>query len=212
MKRVASFAVDVQNGFTPNCPNELPVPGGNEIAEAILCMESFAGFHVASKDWHHETAKWVATKNQPQFTPVENEENIDIRWNRHCEGGTFGAELIAGLKEPKSYNYFVWKGMERDLHPYSAVFHDLKKQMSTGVIEVLKAAEIDTVLVGGLATDYCVKETALDLRNAGFEIVLYLPACRGIADHTIERALEEMERAGVVLCKTKDELTTRLNN
>ncbi len=206
--RIASFAVDVQNGFTPHCPQELPVPGGNEIVPDILFMESMSGFHIASKDWHHPKAKWVATETEPQFTPIPNEENLDIRWTRHCEGGTFGAELLAGLKAPKEYSYFIWKGMEFDLHPYSAVYHDLKKQMSTGAIEVLKANGIETVIVGGLATDYCVKETALDLRRAGFEIVLYLPSCRGITAETTVAAIAEMADVGIKICHSQAELTT----
>ena len=206
--KIASFAVDVQNGFTPNCPQELPVPGGNEIVPEILFMENACGFHVASKDWHHAQAKWVATATDPQFSPIPTEENLDIRWNRHCEGGTFGAELLAGLKAPKGYNYFIWKGMEFDLHPYSAVYHDLKKEMSTGVIEVLNAQRIETVIVGGLATDYCVKETALDLRRAGFEVVLYLPACRGITTETTDAAVAEMAAAGIKICQNQTELNT----
>ncbi|MBD4503332.1 isochorismatase family protein, partial [Xanthomonas citri pv. citri] len=78
--------------------------------------------------------------------------------------------------------FFVWKGVEPDLHPYGACYHDLAERRSTGVIEYLRQNGVSHVLVGGLALDYCVKNTALQLRRAGFEVLLYLPACRAIAE------------------------------
>ena len=210
-KPIASFAVDVQNGFTPLCPLELPVPRGNEIAVEILFMESMSAFRIGSKDWHHPQAMWVASDSAPQFTPIHNVENMDLRWNPHCEGGTFGAQLLEGLKKPQEYDYFVWKGMELDLHPYSAVYHDLKKRLSTGVIEVLRANGLNVVIVAGLATDYCVKETALDLCGAGFLVLLYTPACRGITTEGVKIAIEQMEENGVRVCSTQAELLTAID-
>jgi len=74
--------------------------------------------------------------------------------------------------------------------------------MSTGVIEFLKANGIDTIIVGGLATDYCVKTTALQLAAAGFRVVINLAACRGIAEETITEAIHEMQAANITVIET----------
>ena len=203
--KTAAFDVDAQYTFTPECPDELPVAGGTEIVEALNQQAEFACIRVGSKDAHSPKAVWVASDNRPMFTPVEG-DNVDIAWNQHAVPGTKGFELIAGLPKPAEYNYFVWKGIELDMHPYGACYHDLADTMSTGVIEFLRAKGIETVVVGGLATDYCVKTTALQLRHAGFEVIVNLEACRGIANETVVQAIEEMTAAGIAIVKNTNEL------
>lgn len=199
--RVASFDVDAQKGFSPLCPDELPVPGGHEIVPELNAQAAHASLRLGSKDAHSPQAVWRASPEQPMFSPVAG-ANVDIRWAMHCVPGTPGFELLDGLPAPIDYDYFVWKGVEPDLHPYGACYHDLASTRSTGVIEVLRARGIDTVLVGGLALDYCVKSTALQLRAAGFEVVLNLAACRAIAPDTAQAALAEFGAAGIrtVVC------------
>lgn len=206
----ASFDVDPQNSFTPRCPNELPVPGGDEIASELNKQAVFASFRIGSKDAHSPDSEWAANEENPQFTPIEG-KNMDIRWNMHCVPGTFGFKLIDGLPDEDEYDYFVWKGVETDMHPYGAVYHDLEDKLSTGVIEVLKFGGFSTVIVGGLATDYCVKTTALQLLRAGFEVIVNLAACRGIAETTIQAAITEMKDAGAVLINSSDELMEMRN-
>eukprot|EP01130_Rhizamoeba_saxonica_P004803 TRINITY_DN1952_c0_g1_i2.p1 TRINITY_DN1952_c0_g1~~TRINITY_DN1952_c0_g1_i2.p1 ORF type:complete len:128 (-),score=32.93 TRINITY_DN1952_c0_g1_i2:51-434(-) len=126
--------------------------------------------------------------------------------------GTPGAELIDGLPSVTDYDFFVWKGIEPDMHPYGACFHDLSNTKSTGVIEWLRASGVNTVVCGGLATDYCVKNTVLQLVDAGFEVLLYLPGCRGIASDTCESALKEMGDKGVTLVQSKEELISIVSN
>lgn len=196
----ASFDVDAQKGFTPICPGELPVPGGDEIAAALNEQAAYAKIRVGSKDAHSPAAVWVATQNDPQFSPILARD-ADIHWNRHCEVGTEGFELLDGLPHPMDYNFFVYKGLERDVHPYGACYHNLdwnsSNRVSTGVIQFLNERRIDTVIVGGLATDYCVKTTALQLVEAGFGVVVNLKACRGIAQATIDAAIAEMRAEDV---------------
>lgn len=194
----ASFDVDAEKGFTPLCPNELPVTGGDGIVGALNEQATRAKFRVGSKDAHPFLALWEATKERPQFSIV-GAKNVDIRWNRHCINGTRGGELLDGLPHVMDYDFFVWKGIEPDLHPYGACYHDLGNTRSTGVIEWLRANGVKNVIVGGLATDYCVKTTALQLAKAGFTVILNLAACRGIAPDTIEAALAEMAAAGIIM-------------
>jgi len=195
--RTAAFDVDAQNTFTPLCPDELPVAGGTEIVPELNAQARLAAVRVGSKDAHSPEAIWVADERQAPFSRIEGYANADIAWPVHAVPGTKGFELIAGLPPVTAYDYFVWKGVEPDIHPYGACYHDLAEQLSTGVIEFLRARGIDTVLVGGLATDYCVKHTALQLKRAGFRVVLNLAAVRGVAPDTTAAAIEEMRRAGV---------------
>lgn len=191
----ASFDVDPQNGFTPVCPDELPVPGGTEIVEALNQQAEYAALRVVSKDAHPVTAIWAAGDKGAQFTEVEG-DNVDIRWQMHCVPGTKGFELIDGLPDTADYDFAVFKGVEPNMHPYGACYHDLHDKMPTGVIEFLKCKNITTVICGGLATDYCVKLTVLQLLRAGFDVIVNLEACRGIAEETIAAGLEEMKLAG----------------
>lgn len=197
----ASFDVDAQKGFTPLCPDELPVYGGETLAAALNHQAAFAKLRVGSKDAHPANAIWKAGEGRPQFAPVHG-KSVDIRWNLHCVSGTKGHELIDGLPHPADYDFFVQKGVEPDMHPYGACYHDLAERQSTGVIEFLKCTDIETIIVGGLATDYCVKTTALQLRRAGFQVVVNLAACRGIADETIRSAVEAMAMSGVVVVES----------
>lgn len=197
----ASVDVDAQNGFTEECPDELPVPGGTEIVEPLNRQATYAKFRIGSKDAHSPLAYWVADYVNKQFDPV-GLKNSDIRWKGHCNVGTKGFELLAGLPHPMEYDFFVYKGVERDVHPYGACYHTLNWQTdrkTTGIIEFLRANGVKTVIVGGLATDYCVKNTVLQLLDAGFRVILNLEACRGIAPDTIDQAIAEMKAAGVII-------------
>jgi nicotinamidase/pyrazinamidase len=196
--KTASFDVDAQKGFTPLCPDELPVPGGHTLAEELNRQAGFARLRVGSKDAHPHNPVWKAGEGGPMFSPVEG-KHVDIRWNLHCVAGTRGHQLIDGLPHPADYDFFVQKGIEPDMHPYGACYHDLAERQSTGVIEYLKCNEIDTVIVGGIATDYCVKTTAMQLCRAGFRVVVNLAACRGIAEETVSAAIEEMKESGIIV-------------
>ena len=209
--RTASFEVDPENGFTLKCPDELPVTDGDKIVPALNHQAELAKFRIFSKDWHNPNAVWVADEENPQFTTMEL-PNADMRWNSHCNGGTFGAELIEGLPPVTEYDYCVYKGLELDMHPYGACYHDRAKKITTGVIEFLHDKKVFNVIVGGLATDYCVLETVLELRKAGFYVVLNLAACRGIAEETTTAAIDQMQKAGAIIAHDEDQLAELFKN
>lgn len=208
--KIASFDVDAQKGFTPLCPDELPVPGGDAIAPALNQLAERASLRLGSKDAHSPQAAWVAPTHAEMLQPLPL-ANADLSWVSHCVPGTPGFELLDGLPAPLDYDYFVWKGVEPDLHPYGACYHDLAEKRSTGAIEFLRHNGVQRVLVGGLALDYCVKTTALQLRRAGFAVDVFLPACRAIAVDTADSACVEMRAAGIALHASLDELDAALN-
>ena len=197
----ASFDVDAQKGFTPLCPTELPVAGGETLAQALNRQAELARIRIGSKDAHPADPIWKVEQDKPQFSPVAG-KSVDIRCNLHCVAGTRGHELIDGLPHPADYDFFVQKGVEPDMHPYGACYNDLAGRQSTGVIEFLQINGIRTVIVGGLATDYCVKMTALQLRAAGFEVVVNLEACRGISAETTRAAIDAMLGKGIAVVES----------
>ena len=197
---IASLDIDAQKGFTPLCPNELPVAGGADIVAALNAQAALASLRIGSKDAHPANAAWVVTTPAAMLQPLDL-PNADLTWPTHCVPGTPGFELLDGLPAPIDYDFFVWKGVEPDLHPYGACYHDLAERRSTGLIEFLQARGVTTVLVGGLATDYCVKTSVLQLRRAGFRVIVHLDACRGIAPETIDQARTRMIEAGAELAQ-----------
>jgi len=203
--QIAAFDVDAQYTFTPVCPDELPVVGGDEIAFELNAQAKFAQYRLGSKDAHSLKALWVASPAAPAYSKIEG-ANMDIRWPAHAVVGTRGFELLDTLPKPCEYDYFVWKGVEPDMHPYGACFHDLQDRLSTGAIEFLRSRSVSTVLVGGLATDYCVSTTALQLRRAGFAVIVNLGACRGIAPETCAQAEQKLQLNGVRLILSAAEL------
>ncbi|WP_375057376.1 isochorismatase family protein [Zobellella sp. DQSA1] len=194
--RVASLDVDAQYTFTPVCPDELPVAGGDEIAGELNRQAAFARYRLGTKDAHSPRALWLASEQHPPFAPIEGADHMDIRWPRHAVPGTKGFELLAGLPHPADYDFFVWKGVEPDMHPYGACYHDLAERQSTGLVEFLRCNQVSTVLVGGLATDYCVHRTVLQLLAAGFTVVVNRSAIRGVADESSRHAIAEMIQLG----------------
>ena len=193
---IAAFDVDAQNCFTPLCPDELPVPGGHAIADELNEQARMASWRIGSKDAHPPAAVWVAGDKKPQLTPVQGYKNADTHWNLHAVPGTRGFELLEGLPLVTDYDFFVWKGIEPDMHPYGACFHDLADKCSTGVIEFLREKQASIVIVGGLALDFCVKVTVLQLLSAGFRVIVNLAATRSLGVESEQQALAEMRAAG----------------
>ena len=202
---IASFDIDAQNTFTPLCPQELPVAEGHLIAEELNQQAAFASVRIGSRDAHTMSALWLSDEKHPPLSPISGYADLDLRWPAHAIIGTKGFDFIPGL-DPAKYDFQVFKGMEVDKHPYGACYHDLKNTLSTGVIEYLRCHNITTVICGGLATDYCVKNTVLQLVAAGFKVILNKAACRGIAAETIAAAYEEMAAAGVVFIERASDL------
>lgn len=203
----ASFDVDPQRGFTPLCPDELPVPGGDEIAGELNSQAACARLRLVSKDCHPLEAPWVAHSADEIMQPVEGDyPNLDIKWPPHCVVGTEGNRLIPGLPDENDYDLVIEKGKDPLMHPYGACFQDLVESRSTGAIEWLRGEGIETVLVGGLATDYCVKTTALQLLRSGFRVILNRAACRGVADETGAEAITALGEAGAEFIRDSSEL------
>ena len=209
--KTVSFDIDAQNGFTPVCPDELPVEGGNLIVEELNKNATRAKYRFASKDAHPENGLWTATETEPQFSPV-GLPNVDIKWNKHCVVGTHGFELLKGLPKMEEYDFFVYKGVEKDLHPYSPCYHDLEKKISTGIIEMAKMKDITTFILGGLALNYeenplCLGTAALDLKDAKFEVIINLKSTAGIGSERGKKTfIDTLKSKGIIIVNCANDI------
>lgn len=203
---MASVEVDVMKTFSELCPNELPVEGALEIVKPINKMAMKAEFRIGTKCAHSEKAEWRTNKNEEVGQSRDNPQSPH-KWKMHGVPGTMGFEMLDGMPEPTEYDYFVWKGMETDLHPYGACYHDPLNKISTGLIEWLLINDVTTVVVSGLAFDYCVKTTALELAETGlFKVVLIKECTRGINPNGYDAVEKELTDNGVILLNTVEEL------
>lgn len=210
---IASLEVDPQNGFSEICPDELPVPEALEIVEPLNEQAELVSRRIVSRDIHPPDAYWITDDRKQIGMPIPNlppDSDMDLYWPKHCIAGTKGAELLKGLPSLSDYDLVISKGMNRGIHPYGAAYQDLREQITTGLIEHLRLWEIRTVIIGGLATDYCVKTTALQLCRAGFRVVVNLAACRGMSQETISEAIEEMKASGILVVKNLEEVKNLL--
>ncbi|KPN70764.1 nicotinamidase [Neisseria sp. 83E34] len=209
---IVSIDVDAQKTFTPLCPQELPVAEGDKIVDELNAQAALADLRVMTKDAHSPAARWLVDNYVDMLKPT-GLKNADLTWVAHAMVGTEGYELLDGLPDLSGYNYCVWKGVDPQLHPYGACFHDIEERLSTGLIEWLTLQNTNTVIVGGLATDYCVKTTVLQLLKGGkWRVIVNAAACRGIAPETVEAAWQEMKAQGAVVLENAESIEIYLKS
>lgn len=193
----ALILVDIQNDFLPG--GALAVAGGDEIVSlANRLMEDFE-IVVATQDWHPPDHGSFAANHPGK----EVYESIDLHglpqtlWPVHCVRDTPGSEFAPGLDVRRITRVFQ-KGTRPEVDSYSG-FHDNGHRHSTGMADWLREQGVTHLTVCGLATDYCVKFTALDAVSEGFRVTLSLAACRGVnlMAGDVDKAVGEMRGAGV---------------
>jgi len=200
--RCALIVIDVQNDFIPG--GQLAVRGGDEIVPLINRLATRFRNVVIAQDWHPSGHASFASSHpgHAPFDSVQLPYGAQTLWPDHCIQGSHGAQLHADLDLPHA-QLIVRKGCNRDIDSYSA-FVEADRRTPTGLAGYLKERGIDTVYLVGLALDYCVAWSALDARAAGFSTTLIVDACRAIdLDGSLQRALGEMEAAGVKLINSQ---------
>jgi nicotinamidase/pyrazinamidase len=175
----ALIVVDFQNDFTPG--GALAVRDGDSIAARVNVLAADPRFElvVATRDWHPADHGSFEERGGP--------------WPVHCVQGTEGAELHPSL-ESERVDVVIDKGTDPGTEGYSGF-------EGTALGELLRERGIDRVTVVGLATDYCVKNTALDALRQGLDVTVDSEGVRGVdvADGDSERALDELRSAGATV-------------
>ncbi len=192
----ALILVDLQNDFLPG--GALAVPRGDEVIPIANRLVGHFGFVVATRDWHPPDHSSFASQHPGHAVGdvIEVGGVAQVLWPDHCVQGTKGAEFAAALNDA-AISEIVTKGTSRDIDSYSGFFDNNQRQ-ATGLLDILQRSGITRVHVMGLATDYCVKFTALDALKLGFETNLVLEGCRGVdlTPGDSDRAVDEMRAAG----------------
>jgi nicotinamidase/pyrazinamidase len=178
----ALLIIDFQNDFTSG--GALEVAGGDEIADPVKRLAGEFDHRFATRDWHPPDHASFETEGGP--------------WPVHCVQGTHGAELHPAMRDIE-VDAIVDVGVERDDEGYSG-FEKSK------LANLLHEAGIDQVVVVGLATDYCVRASAIDACREGFDTTVVTDAIRAVEVNPGdgERALEDMQRAGAKLATSRD--------
>ncbi len=170
----ALVMVDVQNDFCPG--GALAVKDGDRVVKPLNRAQKFFRHIFATRDWHPEDHCSFMGRGGP--------------WPPHCIQNTHGAKFHPDLETSRAY--VISKATKRDKDTYSGF-------QGTDLEARLKREGVKRVFVGGLATDYCVRASALDALACGFAVVLLEDAARGVdvqpGDN--EKAVAEMREKGV---------------
>ncbi len=192
----ALIVIDVQNDFCPG--GALAVPQGDDIVVGINAAMAEYDLVVVTQDWHpagHSSFASSHSGNAP-YDMIEMPYGPQVLWPDHCVQGTTGAQLHDDLDSDRA-DLIIRKGMNAAIDSYSAFFEN-DQSTPTGLEGYLRSRGVDAVTLVGLATDFCVKFTALDAARLGFSVSVLDRLCRGIdLDGSMMAAHKAMDTAGV---------------
>jgi nicotinamidase/pyrazinamidase len=200
----ALILVDIQNDFLPE--GALAVPGGDEIIPIVNKLQPQFDLIVMTQDWHPIDHGSFAA-NHPGLRPydvVSLNGLQQVLWPTHCVQNSPGAEFSMHL-DIRNVDKIFHKGTDPEIDSYSGFFDNGRKK-ATGLGDYLESKGVTSIYVCGLATDFCVKFTALDALSLGFKTFLIEDASRGVNIHPsdVKNAIVEMKKAGVGIVKSKE--------
>lgn len=203
-KKNALIMVDLQNDFCPG--GSLAVPDGDAIIPIANQLQDSFDLVIATQDWHpRDHVSFAANHPGHEVGDVITVDNIfQILWPIHCVQETKGAEFYPGLNTKRIHKIFH-KGVDKNIDSYSTFF-DNEHLRETGLADYLRHEGIEDVYIMGLATDYCVKYSALDALELKFHVYVIADACRGIdlKPGDVNNAIEEMRTAGANIIHLQD--------
>ena len=211
MTRKALLLIDIQNGFCPG--GNLAVPDGDKIVPLVNALMLRGGYNmiIASQDWHPADHGSFASQHagSKAFETGALNGKPQMLWPDHCVQGTSDADFHKDLRVDL-IDFIQRKGMDKGIDSYSA-FRDNDQTSKTGLDAHLKSLGIDELHICGLATDYCVKFSALDAKEMlpEMRVVFIENASRGIDPTGISAAITDMRNAGIEIKSISDILNVR---
>ncbi|MGB3586604.1 MAG: bifunctional nicotinamidase/pyrazinamidase [Tunicatimonas sp.] len=200
----ALILVDIQNDFLPG--GALAVANGDAVVPVANQLQPHFDLIVATQDFHPKNhLSFAANHSGKQIGDIIQLNGLDqVLWPNHCVQGSAGAEFASDLQMEKVAEVFP-KGTNPKIDSYSGFF-DNGHRKATGLGDYLKEHGVNRVFVVGLATDYCVKFTALDAKKLGFDTTVIPEATRAVnlQPQDFEKAINEMAAAGVKIISLKD--------
>ena len=199
----ALLIIDMQNDFCPG--GALPVPEGDAVVPIINTLIPAFDHVLQTQDWHpgghHSFASEHAGKEP--YDTVALDYGEQILWPDHCIQGTAGADFHPDLDTTRS-ELIIRKGFRPEIDSYSAFFEN-DQSTPTGLTAYLRERDIDSLYLAGLATDFCVKWSATDGIEQGFDVYVVEDAVRGIdTNGSLEAAWDEMREAQVEIVRSGD--------
>ena len=204
--RIGVNVVDIQGDFTRLKNGSLAVDGTDEayikaVEESTKKLKE-AGFLIyATQDWHpvNHVSFFTNHPGKKAFDVIRLHQRDQVLWPPHCVQNTPGAEI---LLDNKLFKAVVRKGMDPQYDSYSGFQDDGGKK--TEMNKLLKKDKIKKVVLYGIATDYCVRATALHAAAAGYKVIVIKSLCRGVAPDTSQKAIEEIKAKGIVVLDDLD--------
>ena len=195
----ALVLVDIQKDFMPD--GALPAHSGHDVVPVANRLIRAFDLVVATQDWHPENHGSFASNHDGKSPgDIVDLDGVDqILWPDHCVQHTDGAEFADDLEIGRADEIFT-KGTDPEIDSYSGFFDNDYRQ-ATGMGEFLKGQGVDSIFVVGVATDYCVKYTAIDGCKLDFETWVVVDGCAGVGQHVddLDQAFGEMWGAGAKL-------------
>eukprot|EP01134_Creolimax_fragrantissima_P007372 CFRG7372T1 len=208
--KVALLVIDVQYDFLPPT-GTLAVKEGNDIIPHVVRLinlyDGKKRLVVATQDWHPAGhGSFASTHNKEVFSMGVLGGKDQVMWPDHCVQGSRGSELHDDLPRDK-ISKVIRKGINTQVDSYSAFF-DNNGESDTGLHDYLTKNEIDTVVICGLATDFCVAFSAIDAIKLGYAVYLVRDAVRGVDNPSgnVDKELSRMTTAGVKIVSTQEAL------
>jgi nicotinamidase/pyrazinamidase len=170
--------IDVQNDFCPG--GSLPVTQGHEVVSILNRLSRCFAHVMLTQDWHPTRHHSFASSHpgKKPYDLVEVSYGPQILWPDHCVQGTKGAAFRDDLDVPHA-ELVLRKGYHHDIDSYSA-FYENDRRTRTGLAGYLRERELKRIFVAGLAFDFCVRYSAEDAKQEGFDVIVVEDACRGI--------------------------------
>jgi nicotinamidase/pyrazinamidase len=204
--KLGIIVVDLQGDFTTSKRGSLAVEGTDQayIDQVQQATESLhkKGYPIyATQDWHpaDHVSFYTNHPGKKAFDLIDVAGKKQVLWPPHCVQKTENAEV---LLDNKMFTAIVKKGEDKKYDSYSGFQDDGGAR--TELNRLLKKAGVKEVIVYGLATDYCVKATALDAVKAGYKVTVVEGLSKGVAPDTTLKALKEMTQQGVTIKKQLD--------
>ncbi len=197
----ALIVIDVQNDFCPG--GALAVADGDAVvpvANELLSDADAFDVRVLTQDWHPPDHLSFAVNNpgHEPYSVIEVSYGPQVLWPPHCVQGSPGAAFHADLVVDRA-DMIVRKGFRTSVDSYSAFFEN-DQTTPTGLDGYLRARGVESLMMVGLATDFCVRYSAVDGAKLGYDVTVALDGCRAIdLDGSLDEALAEMTSAGVTV-------------
>jgi len=194
----ALVMIDIQNDFCPG--GKLAVAGGDEIVTLVNRMQADFDARVLTQDWHPADHSSFADSHDgaAPYSVIDMPYGPQVLWPAHCVQGSNGAAFHSSL-QTDSTDLIIRKGFRAAIDSYSAFFEN-DHVTPTGLHGYLQERGVGDLTMVGLATDFCVRFSAVDAAKLGYKVTVRMDACRAIdLDGSLAAARADMAEHGVVM-------------